>query len=111
MKKFFLVILCFLCINVAFTQKKQQVEVIQEKDKTVELTIEYIESIAEARFIYSCPSGIFDEGDAITYIRDRAKHFTAERGYFFYTYIEKAVTRYDNINNRATYTAHIKFLN
>lgn len=111
MRKFVLIVLFVLSLNALFAQKKQEVEVIQEKNKTVELTIEFIESIAEARFIYSCPSGSFDEGDALIYVRDRAKAFTAERGFFFYTYIDKAVTRYDNVNNRATYTVHIKFLN
>lgn len=101
----------FLIIGGLWAQKQQQVEVIQEKDKLVSMTIEFIPSLDEARFIYSCPAGSFDQGSAMVAIKERAEKFTKERGYFFYTYIEKAVTKYDNVNKIAYYTAFIKFLN
>ncbi len=100
----------FLMIGALFAQKQQQVEVIQEKNKLVSMTIEFIPSLDEARFIYSCPAGSFDLGDAMVAVKERAEKFTKERGYFFYTYIEKAVTKYDNVNKIAYYTAFIKFL-
>ena len=100
----------FLMIGALFAQKQQQVEVIQEKNKLVFMTIEFIPSLDEARFIYSCPAGSFDLGDAMVAVKERAEKFTKERGYFFYTYIEKAVTKYDNVNKIAYYTAFIKFL-
>lgn len=104
-------LLGFLVITSLWAQKQQKVEVIQEKNKLVTLTIEFIPSINEARFIYSCPSGTFDQGNAMMAIKERAERFTKERGYFFYTYIEKAVTKYDNVNKIANYTTFIKFLN
>lgn len=112
MKKslFCFLIVLLLSFNV-WGQKQQQVEVIQEKDKLVSMTIEFIPSLDEARFIYSCPAGSFDQGNAMIAIKERAEKFTKERGYFFYAYIDKAVTKYDNMNKVAYYTAFIKFLN
>lgn len=112
MKKSVLGVFFFiLCAGALFAQNQQQIEVIQEKDKLVTMTIEFIPSLDEARFIYSCPSFKFEQGDAILAVKERAAKFTKERGYFFYTYIEKAVTKYDNVNKIANYTAFIKFLN
>lgn len=104
-------ILGILLITSLWAQKQQQVEVIQEKNKLVTMTIEFIPSLDEARFIYSCSAGTFEQGNAMIAIKERAEKFTKERGYFFYTYIEKAVTKYDNVNKIAYYTAFIKFLN
>ncbi len=110
-KSLVILFLCTCIITSMWAQKQQQVEVIQEKDKLVTMTIEFIPSLDEARFIYSCPAGTFDQGNAMVAIKERAEKFTKERGYFFYTYIEKAVTKYDNVNKIAYYTAFIKFLN
>ena len=110
-KSAFSFILGILLITSLWAQKQQQVEVIQEQDKLVTMTIEFIPSLDEARFIYSCPAGTFEQGNAMIAIKERAEKFTKERGYFFYTYIEKAVTKYDNVNKVAYYTAFIKFLN
>jgi hypothetical protein len=85
-------------------------EVIQEKDKLVTMTIEYIPITDEARFVYSCPSGLFDQGAAMTAIKKRAMAFTKERGYYFYTYIRKDDTKYDNASKTAIYTSYIQFL-
>lgn len=90
---------------------QQQTEVIVERDKTTTLTIEFMPSIDEARFIYSCPSTLFEQGEAMRVIKERVILFTKERGYFFYTYIRQDVTRYDNEKNMATCTSFIKFLN
>lgn len=87
-----------------------QIEVITEKDTLVTMVIEYIPYTDEARFIYSCPSGLFEQGKAMNYIKERAVRFTKERGYFFYTYTRPDMTRYDNENKIASYTSYIKFL-
>lgn len=87
-----------------------QIEVITEKDRLVTMVIEFIPYTDEARFIYSCPSGLFEQGKAMNYIKERAVKFTKERGYFFYTYTRPDMTRYDNENKIASYTSYIKFL-
>ncbi len=109
MKKF-LIIAVMLLIGLVSLQA-QEMEVIQEKNKLVSMTIEYIPSLDEARFIYSCPSGLFERGEAIKTVKERAMEFTKERGYFFYTYIRPDVTRYDNERKTAVFTSFIKFLN
>ncbi len=97
--------------NTAEPETDQQTEVITEKNKLSTLTIEYMPSIDEARFIYSCPSTLFEQGEAMVTIKERATLFTKERGYFFYTYIRKDVIRYDHEKQIATCTSFIKFLN
>lgn len=97
-----------LCVTTAFTQ---EIEVIEEKNKLVTMTIEFIPSLDEARFIYTCPAGSFELGEAMKTIKERASNFTKERGFFFYTYLRPDVTRYDNEKKLASYTSFIKFLN
>ena len=87
-----------------------QIEVITEKDRLVTMVIEFIPYTDEARFIYSCPSGLFEQGKAMNYIKERAVKFPKERGYFFYTYTRPDMTRYDNENKIASYTSYIMFL-
>ncbi|NLM00894.1 MAG: hypothetical protein GX220_05520 [Treponema sp.] len=108
MKKIILVLLIFNFI--CFFVFAQEIEVIQEKDKLVSMTIEFLPSLDEARFIYTCPAGLFEHGEAMKVIKERAANFTRERGYFFYTYLRPDVTRYDNEKKLASYTAFIKFL-
>jgi hypothetical protein len=96
--------------DVPVDQDPTRAEVIQEKDKLVTMTIEYIPVTDEARFIYSCPSGLFDQGAAMSAIKVRASAFTKERGYRFYTYIRKDNTKYDNASKTAIYTSYIQFL-
>lgn len=93
------------------TAEQQQTEVIVEKSKISTITIEFMPSIDEARFIFSCPSTLFEQGEAMNTIKERVMQFTKERGYFFYTYIRQDVTRYDNEKKIATCTSFIKFLN
>ena len=108
MKKF--IIMALMLMICVLSIQAQEMEVIHEKNKLVLMTIEYIPSIDEARFIYSCPSGLFERGEAISAIKERATDFTKERGYFFYTYIRPDVTRYDNERKTAVFTSFIKFL-
>ncbi|MCM1321314.1 MAG: hypothetical protein NC041_00740 [Bacteroides sp.] len=105
------IILCFCIFCLAFLFAQQQVEIVEEKGKTSMMTIEFIPSVDEARFIFSCPAGLFDQGEAVKSIKERAVLFTKERGYFFYTYIRPDVTKYDNTGKTAVYTSFIKFLN
>lgn len=109
MKKF--LIMAIMLVVAVLALQAQEMEVIQEKNKLVSMTIEYIPSLDEARFIYSCPSGLFERGEAIRAVKERATDFTKERGYFFYTYIRPDVTRYDNERKMAVFTSFIKFLN
>lgn len=108
MKKFLFSVVIVLLLGCRLFA--QQIEVIQEKNKLVNMTIEFIPSLDEARFIYSCPAGMFDRGEAIKSVKERATLFTKERGYFFYTYLRPDVTRYDNEKKLATYTSFVKFL-
>jgi hypothetical protein len=85
------------------------VDVIQEKGKLDTITIEYTKAFDEARFIYTIPASLFDKGDTIEKINQRASTFTKENGYYFYNRIQDDVVRYDNVKNIATYTATMKF--
>lgn len=109
MKKLFA--LTFLLLLCSVFLSAQEIEVIQEKDKLVTLVIEFIPSLDEARFIYTCPAGTFEMGEAMKTIKERATNFTKDRGYFFYTYLRPDVTRYDNEKKTASFTSFIKFLN
>lgn len=85
-------------------------ETIIEKEPLYTLTISYTKSIDEAYFAYSINSALFEQGDAMKAIRLRIDKFVKEHGYYFYTYIGADVTKYDNANEVATYTSHIKLL-
>jgi hypothetical protein len=87
-----------------------KVEIIQEKDgNRYTLTIEYIPVTNEARFIYTCMSGLFHQDEAMAVIKKRATTFRNERGYTTYTYIRKDDTRYDNATKTAIYTTFLLF--
>lgn len=98
-----------LLISVSVFAEKPTVQVIEEKGKVDNLTIEFIKALDEARFIYTCPASLFEKGSVMQKINERASFFTREQGYYFYKRINEDVTRFDNINNIATYTATIKF--
>ena len=100
------------CMNEVFsaiTQISDEAQIIQEKGKIDTLTIEYYKDFNEARFIYTIPASLFDKGDTIEKINQRASLFTRENGYYFYNRIQNDVVRYDNVKNVATYTATINF--
>ena len=73
------------------------------------LRIEYLPVLDEARFIYTIPSSLFDQGEAMKVIRERALKFRGERSYFNHVYLRKDLTKYDNEKNLAIYTSFIKF--
>ena len=108
MKKLILSICILFLTFVAFAETPS-VQVIQEKGKLDTITIEFIKEFDEARFIYTIPSSLFDKGDTIEKINQRATAFTKENGYYFYNRIQDDVIRYDNLKNIATYTATMKF--
>lgn len=84
-------------------------EIIEEKGKLYNLRIEYLPVLDEARFIYTIPSSLFDQGEAMKVIRERALKFRGERSYFNHVYLRKDLTKYDNEKNLAIYTSFIKF--
>lgn len=108
MKKIILTICVLLFTFVAFAETPS-VQVFKEKGKLDTITIEFIKEFDEARFIYTIPSSLFDKGDTIEKINQRATAFTKENGYYFYNRIQDDVVRYDNVKNIATYTATMKF--
>ena len=108
MKKLILSICILFLTFVAFAETPS-VQVIQEKGKLDTITIEFIKEFDEVRFIYTIPSSLFDKGDTIEKINQRATAFTKENGYYFYNRIQDDVIRYDNVKNIATYTATMKF--
>ncbi|MBR2107832.1 MAG: hypothetical protein IJ937_11260 [Treponema sp.] len=84
-------------------------EVIEEKGKLYTLRIEYMPVLDEARFIYTIPSSLFDQGEAMKIIRERILTFRGQRSYFNHVYLRKDLTKYDNEKNLAIYTSFIKF--
>jgi hypothetical protein len=85
----------------------QKMEVIEEQGKLYTLTIEYYPALDEARFIYRKNAHLFDQGEAMIVIRERAAKFVAERSYFSYSYSRKDVTKYDNDKDMVVYTSFI----
>lgn len=117
-KSLFTILLCTLAIFSVFAQYEDPLaeepdimamEVIEEKRKLFTLRIEYMPNLDEARFIYTIPSSLFDQGEAMKVIRERILTFTSERNYYNHIYLRKDVTRYDNEKNLAIYTSFIKF--
>ena len=85
----------------------QKMEVIEEQGKLYTLTIEYYPALDEARFIYRKNAHLFDQGEAMIVIRERAAKFVAERSYFSYSYSRKDVTKYDNDKDMVVYISFI----
>jgi hypothetical protein len=115
-----LILLCFCLVLLPLSAQEAsdrqddpaKVEIIQEKDgNRYTLTIEYIPVTHEARFIYTCMSGLFHQDEAMAIIKNRATAFRNERGYATYTYIRKDDTRIDNAAKTAIYTTWIQFYN
>lgn len=117
LKRIFLVVLCIgICFSLyAQTVDEilgaepdyQKMEVIEEQGKLYTLTIEYYPALDEARFIYRKNAHLFDQGEAMIVIRERAAKFVAERSYYSYTYSRKDVTKYDNDKDMVVYTSFI----
>ena len=113
---FFLVICIGLCFSLyAQTVDEilgdepdyQKTETIVEQGRLYTLTIEYYPALDEARFIYRKNAHLFDQGEAMIVIRERAAKFVAERSYYSYSYSRKDVTKYDNDNDLVVYTSFI----
>ena len=117
LRRIFLVVLCIgICFSLyAQTVDEilgaepdyQKMEVIEEQGKLYTLTIEYYPALDEARFIYRKNAHLFDQGEAMIVIRERAAKFVAERSYFSYSYSRKDVTKYDNDKDMVVYTSFI----
>ena len=84
-------------------------EIIEEKGKLYTLRIEYMPVLDEARFIYTIPSSLFDQGEAMKVIRERILTFRGQKSYFNHAYLRKDLTKYDNEKNLSIYTSFIKF--
>ena len=84
-------------------------EVIEEKGKLYTLRIEYMPVLDEARFIYTIPSSLFDQGEAMKVIRERILTFRGQKSYFNHAYLRKDLTKYDTEKTLAIYTSFIKF--
>ena len=118
-KKFLFISLFFaLAICSVFAQSEDPLaeepdimamEIIEEKGKLYTLRIEYLPVLDEARFIYTIPSSLFDQGEAMKVIRERILTFRGQRSYFNHVYLRKDLTKYDNEKNLAIYTSFIKF--
>jgi hypothetical protein len=107
MKQLFLFGVMLLCAGSGLWA--QNAEFIQEKEKLYTLDFEYFPELQELKITYSCNSGIFDEKEAITTIKNRLIPFTKEKGYFSYSFYTKDVLKYDNENRIAKYTSFVKF--
>ena len=117
-KSLFILLLCLLASFSVFAQAEDPLaeepdvmamEVIEEKGKIYTLRIEFMPALDEARFIYTIPSSLFEQGEAIKIIRERISKFCTERGYYKYIYIRKDLTKYDNEKKVAIYTSFISF--
>ncbi|MBR5867345.1 MAG: hypothetical protein IKZ04_05485 [Spirochaetaceae bacterium] len=127
MKKKFLA-LCFLSI-LAFSafgqsgtvQKSEssdslKIETIEGKISSQDLkkggkvVIEFMPSHDEARFIYMCPSALFEQSTAMLAIKESIASFIKDRGYYFYTYMKSDNTRFDKESKTAIYTSYVKLL-
>ena len=116
-KRLFFVLICvFLCFSLyaqtveeALSEEPdyQKTEIIEEKGKLYTLTIEYFPALDEARFVYRKNAHLFDQGEAMIVIRERAAKFVAERSYYSYSYSRRDVTKYDNDNDQVVYTSFI----
>lgn len=93
--------------NIAPAQKAE-IEVITETDSSYTMTIEYQPVTKEARFTYTGPSPLFQQGNAMNTIKARISDFLKERGYYNYNYTRPDMTKYDNVNKTTSYTTYIR---
>lgn len=117
-KKMISVLFCMMLCFTLFAQTIEEVlgeepdyqktEIIEEKGRLYTLTIEYYPTLDEARFVYRINSHLFDQGDAMDVIRERANLFVSQRSYYGYSYYRKDLLKYDNKNDLAVYTSFIK---
>ena len=117
LKKFIFVVFCIVSCFSLFAQTIEEVleeepdyqktETIEETGRLYTLTIQYYPALDEARFIYRKNAHLFDQGEAMIVIRERAAKFVAERSYFSYSYSRKDVTKYDNDKDMVVYTSFI----
>ncbi|MCR4938662.1 MAG: hypothetical protein K5930_00975 [Treponemataceae bacterium] len=117
LKKIFFLVICLVSCFSLFAQTVEEAleveqdfkktEIIEEKGRLYTLTIEYFPALDEARFTYKKNSHLFDQGEAMNTIRERAAKFVLERSYYSYTYSRKDITKYDNDNDLVVYTSFI----
>lgn len=86
-----------------------QVITEQGKNRLTSMTIEWYPELKEARFVYTGPAPLFDQGDAMEAIRQRIIAFCGEKGYYNYSFLRKDTTHFDNKANKAIYTCFVKF--
>ncbi len=87
-------------------------ETIEEKSGgLVIFKIEYWPAVDEARFSYSKPSTLFDQGDAYAAVVQRIMKFQLEHSYFGYTYMTRDQLHFEKDKNpeRTVYSAYVKF--
>ena len=82
----------------------------QDLKKVGKVVIEYMPAHDEARFIYMCPSALFEQSNAMLAIKESIAAFIKERGYYFYTYTKSDDTRFDKESKTAIYTSYVKLL-
>lgn len=97
------------------TEISSQIEIVKgeivtdELKKVGQVTIQYMPAYDEARFIYSCPTPLFDQSIAMLAIKEAISSFIKDRGYYFYIYLKQDDTRYNN-DKQTTYTSYVQLL-
>lgn len=124
MKRFILFFcLLFVCF-VSYAQEYDipeavdplRIEVVQGKiisedlKRTGSVVIEFLPAYDEARFVYRCPTPLFEQSSAMLAIKEAVSSFVKERGYYYYTYLKSDDTRFDPNSQSAIYTSYIQLL-
>lgn len=124
MRKFLLIFFVLILSTMAFSQdfyyaeetdQSSLVEIVKgeiisdELKKVGQVTIQYMPAYDEARFIYSCPTALFDQSTAMLAVKESISSFIKDRGYYFYTYLKQDDIRYGD-NKQTTYTSYVQLL-
>ena len=96
--------------NYTAVEKVEGKVTTEELKKVGTVRIEYMAAFDEARVIYTCPTPLFEQSNAMKAISESIKNFVKERGYYFYTYLKADLTNYNGDTNTVDYTSYIKLL-
>lgn len=109
MKKLTSIFVVLFALSIGSIFANNSPEVMEHKEALYSITVEYYDTLQEARIVYVCPETLFDQGVAVKAVKDRAIQLCKEKGFSKYSYTnpDNRRQRKDGNIRMTVYTTYI----
>ncbi len=108
-KKLISLLVVLFCFSLAIFAIETQV--FEEKTDKYSVKIQYVEEMAQAKFIITIPQALFERSKAFNLMNDKIRKFQTEQYFSSYARIRDDQVRYNNSQKQVVYVADVQFKN